>query len=783
MHKNILFLLAFLSFSISLKAQPKPCGNPAAMTSFCKDACIICDINGFTGINDSKISGAAPPGFCTTTVHNAQWIAFLAGSTNLTLQVSVFNCKAGNSSGGGLEVGIYKSTDCKIFELVSNCDGDISNNTSQNFTNTKPLIIGQYYYFVMDGNGGDICNYTIKVISGTTKVNPLPNSGVLKGNFDVCEGGKYKFENVGVVGAIDYEWTLNNVPVGKGLTVEVNLPNSGTAELCCTASNVCDKGPPSCRIINILPKKQAVLDAAICKGECLKVADSLLCKGGNFIVKTKAKNGCDSTINVKITEFQAAKSDLKLNFCQGDTVFIAKKSYTKAGVFQEKLKTINGCDSILNLTLTEVICKIKGKAIVQNITCNGQKNGNIKFSVTSGTPPFAYIWQEINNTTLFGNGNITMLNTFENINNLPAGNYFITINDTFGNKNIVQELVSQPDTIAIDFKTSIFGNYAIACFGDKNGKITATAKGGTPPYSFLWQNAALTNNLENLGAGLYEITVMDKQGCVEKKAITLTSPSEISFDATFKNPNCDGLNTGKILLKNLKGGQAPYTYLLNNQLVTDTTLLQKLSEGTYELQIKDANGCLALSKPKGTLVTPKIPIISLGDLQTINLGEGVYITINSNVKMDSIIWAKITGLSCYDCPEPFAKPLTSSIYEVKVVSEDGCATKGKIQIIVNKNRKIFVPNVFSPANIDGVNDRLTVFAPPSVIKVKTFSVFDRWGNLLFRNTNFPPNDPAIGWDGVYKGAIQNPSVMTWVAEVEFLDGEVSYFAGDVTTVK
>ena len=289
--------------------------------------------------------------------------------------------------------------------------------------------------------------------------------------------------------------------------------------------------------------------------------------------------------------------------------------------------------------------------------------------------------------------------------------------------------------------------------------------------------------MENLGAGLYEITVTDKQGCIEKKSITLTSPSEISFDATFKNPNCDGLNTGKILIKNLKGGQAPYTYIINNQVVTDTTLLQKLSEGTYELQIKDANACFALSKPKGTLTTPKIPVISLGDLQIINLGEGAYITINSNVKMDSIIWAKIAGLSCYDCPEPFATPLISSIYEVKVVSEDGCATKGKIQIVVNKNRRIFVPNVFSPANIDGVNDRLTIFAPPSVAKIKTFSVFDRWGNLLFKNADFAPNDPAVGWDGVYKGVIQNPSVMTWVAEVEFLDGEISYFAGDVTTVK
>jgi hypothetical protein len=783
MHKYLLPLLLVVCFPFILKAQPKPCGNPAKMTSFCKDACIICDINGFTGINNSNVKGEGPPGFCTTTVHNAQWIAFMAGSTNLTLQVSVFNCKNGNSSGGGLEVGIYKSTDCKNFELVSNCDGDISNNTSQNFTNTKPLIIGQYYYFMMDGNGGDICNYTIKVTNGTTKVNPLTNSGVLKGNFAVCEGGKYKFENEGVLGAIDYEWTLNNVAVGKGLSVEVNLPNSGTADLCCTASNVCDKAPPSCRTITILPKKQSVLQSSICKGDCLKVADSLFCKGGNFTVKTKTKNGCDSTISVQIAEYQPATSDLNLIFCQGDTVFVAKKSYTKAGIYQDKLKTIHGCDSLLTITLNEVICKIKSKTQIKNVVCNGEKNGNIKFSVSSGTPPFTYNWQEINNPTISGNGNITTLNTFETLNNLSVGNYFITINDTFGNKNIIQELVNQPDTISINATTSAFGQYQVSCFGDKNGKINVTAKGGTTPYEYLWQNAATNNSIENLSTGLYELTVTDKAGCLAKKTFSLTSPSAITYDAVFKNPNCDGLNTGKVLISNLKGGQSPYTYLLNNQVVTDTILLKKLSEGNYELGIKDANGCVSLLKPKGTLVTPKIPIISLGETKSIKLGESVYITISSNVKMDSIIWAKIAGLSCYDCPEPLATPVWSNIYEVKVVSEDGCATKGTIQILVDKNHKIYVPNVFSPGNLDGINDGLTVFAPPSVAKIKSFSIFDRWGNLIFKNTNFLPNDPLQGWDGYYKGVIQNPSVFTWVAEIEFLDGAISFFAGDVMSVK
>ncbi|MBK8561783.1 MAG: hypothetical protein IPN76_00125 [Saprospiraceae bacterium] len=105
--------------------------NPATMMPLCANACVVCDINGFTGINNSGTTGEVPPGFCTTTAHNSQWIAFQAASTSLTLYFSVFNCQSGGvGSQTGLEVGIYYSLDCETFQLVSNCDGDFPPNTT-----------------------------------------------------------------------------------------------------------------------------------------------------------------------------------------------------------------------------------------------------------------------------------------------------------------------------------------------------------------------------------------------------------------------------------------------------------------------------------------------------------------------------------------------------------------------------------------------------------------------------------------------------------------------------
>jgi gliding motility-associated-like protein len=770
------FFIFFFS-ALSVLAQPKPCGTPAVMSSFCKDACIICDIDGFTGINNSNLKGEAPKGFCTTTVHNAQWIAFMAGSTNLTLEVSVFNCK---STGGesGLEVGIYKSIDCKTFELMSNCDGDIPENTKQTFKNTKPLVIGQYYYFVMDGNGGDICNYTIKVLSGTTKVNQLPNSGVISGDFEVCEGSKYKFKNAGVLGAIDYEWTLNGVAVGKGLEITVDLPKAGTYNLCCTASNVCDKAAPSCQTILVKQPITTTVEKSICKGNCVKIVDSTFCKSGNYKVVTTAANGCDSTILVKVVEYQATNDTIALNFCEGDTVFIANKFFTKAGNYTQKLQTIHGCDSVLTILLTEIKCNIKSKDIITDVKCNGENNGKIEAQVTVGTPPFKYQWQSLNDTTLVGKGIITSINTAFVINNLPVGNYFITITDDFGNKKIIQSVISQPDSL------KIFTNIKnLLCAGDKNGSVIASVEGGAPPYTFLWNNGDTDNALANLNANQYFLTVTDKNGCIITASPKVSSPDSVLFTAKFQNPSCDGLSTGKIIVENLKGGTPPYTYLLNDQPFTDLNKLQNLTEGNYKLNIVDDIGCPSKNIATGALKAPKIPVISLGEAQIIKLGEPIYLNINTNTPLDSIVWAKIVGLSCYDCPSPLANPSKPTIYQVKVTSEDGCATKAAIQIFINPNRKIFVPNAFSPDNNDGINDRLTIFAAPSVRKINYFKIFDRWGNLVFEQNNFLPNDLNFGWDGIYKNAAQNSNTFTWIASIEFLDDEVGIYTGDSMILK
>ncbi|MBC7777785.1 MAG: gliding motility-associated C-terminal domain-containing protein [Phycisphaerae bacterium] len=121
-------------------------------------------------------------------------------------------------------------------------------------------------------------------------------------------------------------------------------------------------------------------------------------------------------------------------------------------------------------------------------------------------------------------------------------------------------------------------------------------------------------------------------------------------------------------------------------------------------------------------------------------------------------------------------------YAVTVTDESGCTASGAISIETLGMTHIYVPNVFSP-NDDGQNDWVTVFADQGVQLVLTFQIFDRWGELVFRREDFAPNQENNGWNGYFRGKRADTNVYTWLAQVEYLNGTVEVFKGDLTVVR
>ncbi|HFB99770.1 MAG TPA: T9SS type B sorting domain-containing protein, partial [Phaeodactylibacter sp.] len=173
-------------------------------------------------------------------------------------------------------------------------------------------------------------------------------------------------------------------------------------------------------------------------------------------------------------------------------------------------------------------------------------------------------------------------------------------------------------------------------------------------------------------------------------------------------------------------------------------------------------------------------LIKLGDDQFVPLGceADLQAIINfPKEEIDTLIWTP-TSPCAFPCLDTTITPLNQTRYTVKVIDINGCVAFDTITYWVKKDRHVYIPNAFTP-NGDGINDFFVVYGGKDVQEVKTFRVFDRWGELLLEHKNFPPNMTDYGWDGKLDSKRMNENVFVFYVEVLFLDGWVERYAGEV----
>jgi len=207
--------------------------------------------------------------------------------------------------------------------------------------------------------------------------------------------------------------------------------------------------------------------------------------------------------------------------------------------------------------------------VTSNVTCFGLSNGSVNLVPADGTFPYTFLWSNSATT--------------EDINNVPAGTYNVLVTDAVGCKIAGSFPVTQPQDLQI---TSTQTN--ALCFGDFNGAVNATVTGGTLPYNYLWNNSSNNEDLSQIDAGIYTLTVTDAQNCQEQHTVTVTEPNLLLASSTVTNVNCFGQSTGAIDVT-VTGGTQQYNYSWNSgQLVQD---IIGVPAGNYVLTIIDANGC------------------------------------------------------------------------------------------------------------------------------------------------------------------------------------------------
>ncbi len=482
--------------------------------------------------------------------------------------------------------------------------------------------------------------------------------------------------------------------------------------------------------------------------------------------------GCDSTVT------------LTVDLLPSDTVFVAQTSceVSDTGTVMVVLQNQFGCDSTV-ITATTLLppnqCGIAASLIGSVIPC-GESTGALELTVNQGFAPFTYEWSGPST----GQGTITDIGALEVIGGLPPGTYTVLVTGANGLSVTVNADIEQlfPPTASASI-TSFFNNYDISCAGENDGSAIAVGSGGQPPYTYFWSNNGITQENANLVAGTYSVTITDANDCADEATVTLAEPPPLEMIFTVADIDCFGQSEGFVNAE-VTGGDEPYEYSINGGPFQPDNNFFGLDAGAYQITAQDANGC---STSETILINAPLPVVvELGDNIEIDIGDGTTLHAIVSVptsSLDSIIWTGLDSTECPTCLTQIVAPFITTTYSISVVSDNGCNDSDELTIFVDRKKNVFVPNAFSP-NGDGLNEVFMIFAKEDIVaNIRSFLVFDRWGESVFEYYNFLPNDPAFGWDGKYRDEPMNPQVLVWFAEIEFIDGEVRLLEGDVTIVR
>ncbi|OKL39446.1 hypothetical protein A3841_02480 [Pontibacter flavimaris] len=323
---------------------------------------------------------------------------------------------------------------------------------------------------------------------------------------------------------------------------------------------------------------------------------------GNYTIYVMDANGCTTTKSVtisnvagptavtaatapascanndgSITVGNATGGTAPYKYSINGSTFQTSTSFTglAAGTYTVTAQDANLC----TVTTTVTVAKVTLTAFTAtpaSSTC-GESNASITVSnVKGGIAPLYYSIDGKNfqtNATLSG---------------LAAGNYTVTVRDSRGcilTKAVTVGNIAGPTDLTATAKASTCGN--------SNAEITVTGvTGGTGTYTYSIDGATFktASSFTGLAAGNYIVYVKDGNGCIYSEAVALTDIAGPAFTATATSSTC-GASNGRISISGVTGGTAPYTYSKDGSTFQDAASFTGLAAGTYNITVKDANGC------------------------------------------------------------------------------------------------------------------------------------------------------------------------------------------------
>ena len=610
-----------------------------------------------------------------------------------------------------------------------------STSTYLNWDGSEPNDSGNIYtedYIEMyiSGKWNDVYNATAKqfvveyTIDGTTlssysggvniscfgandgKITIMPTGGVLKAD-----------------GTYTYAWTKTGDISYTATTKDIENLGPGTYNVTVTDRNNC----------NVTESYTIVEPNELTGSLDASITTVINCFDDSGSIKVDIDSESIGPYTYQLTGTDYLGNDID-NSLANETV-LTKTFILKAGDYQVKITDANGCNittatktlsqpdkalALKDIVILEYIQYGLDAANQVNISCNGENDGKITFSVEGGTPnddtTYNYAWSIISGgvgTGLNASGGSPQVN-------LTSGTYRLTLTDKNNNCSVVKDfVVAEPDVLDIIETESNFNGKNISCNGANDGSITLNISGGTKfqsddasnpdSYDFEWiaSDGGLldgtklkSQNQTELRPGIYQVTVTDANGCNKQETYTIDQPnilsiSDIKTDFNGFNVSCSGAVDGTIDIT-VSGGtpkaDSTYDYVWTSADGSGFSATNQdqsgLSAGTYLLTVTDRNGCtldstFLVQEPPPIVVTSTLKDFTGYNISCIGENDGeIDITVAGGYRatVDNVLqdytyaWEIVSGGTGANLINSVADQtgLTTGTYRLTVTDDNTC---------------------------------------------------------------------------------------------------------------
>ena len=290
-------------------------------------------------------------------------------------------------------------------------------------------------------------------------------------------------------------------------------------------------------------------------------------------------------------------------------------------------------------------------------SCAGDNDGSIIVNPDGGQAPYEYLWSS---------GSVS-----KDLIDVPAGDYSVTITDANGCSRVESATLENRGRLDVEIE-----KVNLVCRGASTGVIDLTPIGGSPPYVYDWSNGANTEDLTNIPAGVYGVTVTDANGCSFEESIIISEPSRVlSFDVfQSQDMKCFGERTGFASVNNIRGGAGPYDIRWSTG--ANTREITGLPAGDYTVLVTDANGCSMTETV--TIAQPEAPIAA---------GFSGKLALDCTGASDGYIQltpaygqAPYTYLWSNGATSDRIENLSAGAYSVRIIDANGCTGEETVRI-------------------------------------------------------------------------------------------------------